>query len=121
MTRDGGSTTIKFLNLLKKHQGNLSSLVATLPKFHLHKLKVDCPQDLNQVIMKKAQDKFKGTRVETIDGLKIWLKDNSWLLFRPSSNEAAFRVFAEAKTKEEAKNLAEKGMALVKAIAKKGK
>ncbi|MBU3956738.1 hypothetical protein KKI19_00450, partial [Patescibacteria group bacterium] len=46
MSRDGGSTTIKILNLLKNHRSKLSSLVGTLPRFYLYRVKVDCPQDL---------------------------------------------------------------------------
>ncbi len=121
MSRDGGSTTIKLLNILKNEQKSLSSLVGSLPKFYIHRLKVDCPRELNQAIMKKVKTEFKGTKVEELDGLKIWLDKTNWLLFRPSSNEPAFRVFAEAKEKEKAKQLAEKGMELVKKIAKKEK
>jgi len=118
MSRDGGSTTIKVLNILKKHGGSLSSLINTLPRFHLYRVKVDCPRKLNKVIMKEAKKEFKGIKVEEIDGLKIWLSNNSWILFRPSSNAPEFRVFAEAEKKEEAKKIAEKGMNLVKSKIK---
>ena len=118
MSRDGGSTTIKVLNILKKHGGSLSSLIDTLPRFYLYRVKVDCPRKLNKVIMKEAKKEFKGIKVEEIDGLKIWLSNNSWILFRPSSNAPEFRVFAEAEKKEEAKKIAEKGMNLVKSKIK---
>jgi phosphomannomutase/phosphoglucomutase len=118
MSRDGGSTTIKILNILKKHGGSLSSLINTLPRFHLYRVKVDCPRELNKVIMKEAKREFKGEKVEEIDGVKIWLSNNSWILFRPSSNAPEFRVFAEAKDKEEAKKIAEKGISLVKSKIK---
>jgi len=118
MSRDGGSTTIKLLNILKKQNITLSSLVATLPRFCLYKVKVDCPQELNIIIIKEAKRKFKGVKVEEIDGLKIWLDKTSWILFRPSSNAPEFRVFAESKSKVEAKKLAEKGMSFVKKIVK---
>ncbi len=118
MSRDGGSTAIKMLNLLKKHQGTLSSLVDTLPRFYLHRLKVDCPRKFNQVIIRKAKAEFKGVKIEEIDGLKIWLDKNAWILFRPSSNAPEFRVFAEAKDKNQVKKLAEKGIEFVKKAIK---
>jgi len=118
MSRDGGSTAIKILNLLKNHKSKLSSLVGTLPRFYLHRVKVDCPRDLNMTIIKEAKKKFKGVKIEEIDGLKIWLDKTSWILFRPSSNAPEFRVFAESKSKVEAKKLAEKGMSFVKKIVK---
>ena len=119
MSRDGGSTTIKVLNILKNHGASLSSLIKTLPRFHLYRVKVDCPRELNQVIMKEAKKEFKGIRIEEIDGLKIWLNKNTWILFRPSSNAPEFRVFVEAKESNEAKSLAEKGMKFVKEIIQK--
>ena len=120
LSRDGGSTTIKMLNLLKKQQRSLSFLVATLPRFFSNRLKVDCPKVLNQAIMEAAEKQYKGKKVEKLDGLKIWLDSTSWLLFRPSSNEAAFRVFAEAESQAKAKTLAEKGVELVNKIIQKG-
>ena len=119
MSRDGGSTTIKVLNILKNHGGSLSALIKTLPRFHLYRIKVDCPRELNQVIMKEAKKEFKGIRLEEIDGLKIWLNQNSWILFRPSSNAPEFRVFVEAEESKEAKSLAEKGIEFVKEVIQK--
>lgn len=121
MSRDGGSTAIKILNLLKNRKSKLSSLVDTLPRFYLHRVKVDCPRELNKVIIKEAKKKFKGIKIEEIDGLKIWLDKTSWILFRPSSNAPEFRVFTEAKDKKRAKALAEEGMNLVKNIIKEKK
>jgi phosphomannomutase len=37
------------------------------------------------------------TEVETIDGVKYLLADNSWLLIRPSGTEPVLRVHAEAR------------------------
>jgi len=119
MSRDGGSTTIKVLNILKKQGGSLSSLINTLPRFYLNRVKVDCPRELNQVIMKDAKKEFKGKKVEEIDGLKIWLNNNNWILFRPSSNALEFRVFAESKDEETARKLGEEGLKLVKEVIKK--
>lgn len=116
MTRDGGSATIKILNILKKENKSLKQLVDELPWFFIEKTKVDCPWKLNSLILKKAKQQFKGTRVEEIDGLKIWINKSTWILFRSSSNAPEFRVFAEAKSKEKAKKLVEKGINLVKNI-----
>ena len=37
------------------------------------------------------------TKVETIDGVKYLLADDSWLLIRPSGTEPVLRVYAEAR------------------------
>jgi phosphomannomutase/phosphoglucomutase len=116
LSRDGGSVTIKILNLLKEKRKSLGKLMNALPRFFLYRTKVDCPTELNSTIIKEARNKFKGVKVETIDGLKIWRDSSSWILFRPSSNAPEFRVFVEAKTEKEAEDLGKEGIAFVKSF-----
>jgi len=117
--RDGGTTLIKMLNLLKKEKRTLSQLVNSLPQFFIFKEKVDCPRKLNKIILKKAEEVFKGMKIEKIDGLKIWINSENWILFRPSGNAPEFRVFAEAKNEKTARKLGEEGLKLVKEVIKK--
>jgi phosphomannomutase len=42
----------------------------------------------------------KVVKVETIDGVKYLLADDSWLLVRPSGTEPVLRVYAEAREPE---------------------
>lgn len=121
MSRDGGSTTVKIIKLFKKSGLlNFSKLIAGLPQFFLYRLKVDCPPELNPKILADAKNKFPGIKTEEIDGLKIWLSETTWILFRPSSNAAEFRVFAEAKDSKTATKLGEDGIQLVKEIVNRG-
>ncbi|MBC6934617.1 MAG: phosphoglucomutase/phosphomannomutase family protein [Chloroflexi bacterium] len=39
-------------------------------------------------------------RVDTLDGVKFYLADKSWLLIRPSGTEPVLRIYAEARTPE---------------------
>ena len=119
MSRDAGSTTIKILNLLKQNKKTLGELINTLPQFFLYRTKVTCPREFNSLILNQAEKKFKGIEVEKLDGLKIWLDSSTWILFRPSANAPEFRVFAEAKMKENAEKLAEEGIKFVKSLIKK--
>ena len=118
MSRDGGSTMIKILNLMAQKKRGLKELVRELPRFYLWRLKVNCPPFLNSKIISKAKEKFKGIRTEELDGLKIWLDKTTWILFRPSNNAPEFRVFAEAKAAETARKLSESGIQLVKEVIK---
>ncbi|MCH8569734.1 MAG: phosphoglucomutase/phosphomannomutase family protein [Balneolales bacterium] len=45
------------------------------------------------------------THIETTDGIKHWLPDNSWLLVRPSGTEPVLRIYSEASTAERAELL----------------
>ena len=120
LSRDAGSTVIKILNLLKRNNKNLSEFISTLPQFFRFRTKIDCPSELNSNILDKAKQEFRAIKIEEIDGLKIWKDESTWILFRPSSNAPEFRVFAEAKTKEEAEKLGKKGIDFVKKIAEFG-
>lgn len=118
MTRDGGATAIKILNLLSKSGKSMSELVATLPKFALYRTKVECPRKLNSTIISAAKKEFQGIKVEEVDGVKIWLDKSTWILFRPSMNAPEFRVFAEAQTKSTARMIGRDGIRFVKSFVK---
>lgn len=117
-TRDGGTTTIKFLNILAKSGKSFEELIATLPKFYLSKTKVDYKWEQKDEILKKAKEHFKGKCDET-DGLKIWLSDTTWMLFRSSLNAPEFRIFAESKDEKESEKLLAEGLELVNSVIKK--
>ena len=53
--------------------------------------------------------------VNTRDGVKYLLEDNSWLLIRPSGTEPVLRVYAEARSAETVESLLAQGRALADA------
>jgi alpha-D-glucose phosphate-specific phosphoglucomutase len=52
------------------------------------------------------------SRVGTLDGVKFYMSDNSWLLIRPSGTEPLLRVYAEARTPQAVAALLEAGSAM---------
>jgi len=112
LSRDAGSTMIKILNILSRNKISLKDLVDTLPRFFLYREKVECPMILYPKILDIVKSKNWGcnTRIEDIDGVKIWVGDDSWVLFRPSMNAPEFRVFAESKSEEDVTRLGEDSM-----------
>ncbi|MBU0572082.1 hypothetical protein KKH23_00730 [Patescibacteria group bacterium] len=115
-TRDGGSMTMKIISLYSKLNGSFSSMFAQLPKYYMLRTKVDYKWELKDKIMEEAERRFKGIKVEKIDGLKIWVDDQSWILFRSSQNAPEFRVFAESAAEDKAKTLLDDGVKFVKEI-----
>lgn len=114
MSRDAGTTTIKILNHFRSFGKSFSEFVGTLPKFEHFKQKVPCPKELNDDILRKAKNEFKGIKIEELDGVKIWADKNTWILFRPSGNAPEFRVISESNSFSKAKKLGEKGIKLIK-------
>ena len=115
-TRDGGSMTMKLLRLFSKFNGSFSSMVAQLPKYYMLRTKVNYKWELKDKILEEAENKFKGIKVEKIDGLKIWVDNQSWILFRSSQNAPEFRVFAESIKKDKAQALLDEGVKFVNDI-----
>jgi phosphomannomutase len=58
--------------------------------------------------------------VNTMDGIKLILKDGGWLLIRPSGTEPLLRIYGESTDKEKLRAILEQGKNLVsKALNKK--
>jgi alpha-D-glucose phosphate-specific phosphoglucomutase len=67
-------------------------------------------------IVKKLEDNAPSqlagesvVRVNTMDGIKFYLADKSWLLIRPSGTEPVLRIYAEARSDEMVAALLEEG------------
>ncbi|GJM40808.1 MAG: phosphoesterase [Ardenticatenaceae bacterium] len=68
---------------------------------------VEKPQ-MVAMLLNSAPDAIAGVAVEdvqTVDGVKYYLNDGSWLLIRPSGTEPVLRVYAEAPNDERVKAL----------------
>lgn len=67
-------------------------------------LRIDCPHDAKQPVIKKMAEKFSGYDISRIDGLKIEF-DSGWALVRPSNTEEKMSVRVEADTEEDLERL----------------
>jgi phosphomannomutase/phosphoglucomutase len=104
--RDGAMAAAKVVEILAKSQKTLSELVAELPKYHLHKTKVQCPNELKEPALAQFAKTMSDRDVDDTDGVKI-IMDGSWVLVRPSGTEPIYRIFAEAESPKKAQSLAE--------------
>lgn len=114
--RDGGTTMIKILNILKTKKQSLSDLYSSLPAYYLYKDKVDCSPDRYAQIYNAARDKYAGKQIDDTDGVKVDLGQEDWILFRASGNAPEFRVFAQSKAKSRADQLGQESLAWVKSL-----
>lgn len=117
--RDGGVTAIKMLNLLAKSGQTLSELYDSLPKFYQSRLKIDCAFDKYPQVLQAVKDKYLSKKIDDLDGLKVYLDTDSWILFRGSGNSPEFKVFAESKNEHLARELGNQGLDLVKKVLTK--
>lgn len=94
--RDGAMTAAKMLEVVAK-EGDLSSLIATVPEYHLDKRKIVCPNARKEGLLEQVAEHFSDQRVDTTDGVKI-IFDDGWTLIRPSGTEPIFRIFSESRS-----------------------
>ncbi len=75
--------------------------------------------DLVQQLSDNAPQQLAGQRViglNTKDGVKYLMEDNSWLLIRPSGTEPVLRVYAEASSDERVRAILGEGARLAETI-----
>lgn len=115
LARDGAMTAAAVLDLLARSEASLADIIAGLPRYTLLKEKVACPADRRDAVIRAVAEQVgrSGSRVVTLDGVKIYRKDG-WILLRPSGTEPLIRVFAEAADPARARALADEGLALVR-------
>jgi phosphomannomutase/phosphoglucomutase len=114
--RDAAMTVAKLLEILAKEDRPFSELVAELPVYYQEKLKIECPDDEKEEVMSKIAEEIKTTtdfELDTTDGVKI-LKDDGWVIIRPSGTEPIFRCFAESDSMDKAVEMANWGIGLIK-------
>jgi phosphomannomutase/phosphoglucomutase len=114
--RDGAMTTSLLLNIMADRGKSLGELVAEEPQYFIEKGKVECPDEKKETLQKSIYEQFNNENVSTIDGVKIWFKDQSAILIRPSGTEPVFRLYAEAKNQKKALQLVEDYSARLKKI-----
>ena len=118
--RDAVMTVAKILEIVAKEKKPLSELVAELPVYYASKTKVACPDDEKEFVMSSIAQEIQTTtdfNLDLTDGVKI-LKDDGWVIIRPSGTEPIFRCFAESDSQEKADEMTDWGISLIKKYKK---
>jgi phosphomannomutase len=103
-----------FLTHLAKSGLKCSELRKTYPNYFMSKNKIELTPGIDvDTILIKMKQKYSVEKVTDIDGVKIDFTD-SWVHLRKSNTEPIIRIYSEAKTTEEAENIAKKMMAEIR-------
>ena len=91
--------------MLARQRTRLSQVVAELPPFYIATGTVDGNWETKGRIMRCLVQQFAKLNFETIDGIKIFLNPDEWVLIRPDSDTTVFHLVAEAKSPQAAQEL----------------
>ena len=71
-------------------------------KYSQIRTKIQIDSKLQKTILEKLHDEFKkdSTEINTLDGVKIIIDENSWILFRISNTEHVLRISIESTINE---------------------
>ncbi|MBU0501732.1 MAG: phosphoglucomutase/phosphomannomutase family protein, partial [Candidatus Margulisbacteria bacterium] len=88
----------------------LNELMAELGYFYYDRadLQTEKASAIVEKLKKEPPHEFAGLRVvkvEDLDGLKFYFENESWILFRASGTEPLLRVYVEARTDQEVKQI----------------
>lgn len=113
--RDALVGTAMILQLLANRKIKASEYRKTLPDYEILKQKIelsDLGMDADD-LLKKVADKFRDEEINTLDGVKIDFEDG-WVHFRKSNTEPIVRVYSEAATTDQAKELADRVISVIR-------
>ena len=98
--RDGVMATALVLDMMAASDMSLSQHIAQLPQTFQYKTKFMCPsREIVDRIIKICLEHGSPRKVETLDGAKIWIDEDTWLMLRPSGTEPLIRMYAESTDK----------------------
>ncbi|MDR6301398.1 phosphoglucosamine mutase [Mesonia maritima] len=106
-----------FLTHLAEKKISVSELREEYPAYFMSKNKIELTPQLDvDAILAEMEKKYATEEISTVDGVKIDFPEN-WVHLRKSNTEPIIRIYTEAKSQQEADQLAEKIMQEIKEIA----
>ncbi|MEE8638725.1 MAG: phosphoglucomutase/phosphomannomutase family protein [Candidatus Margulisiibacteriota bacterium] len=119
--RDGILAGLMLFELMAYEKKTLAQILDEIMKEHGYfyydraDIRTDKAQEIVEKLKKSPPHKFASkivAKVETLDGLKLNFEDESWILFRASGTEPLLRIYVEARTEEEVKQILGAGESL---------
>lgn len=111
---DGMFTVGQLLEMLAKTNWKISQVDEMIPRRFQHFIEVQCPWDFKGTVMRKAMEHTEGMQRDLVEGVKVYIGDDSVLML-PAKEKEAFFVYGESKNYENAVSLAKKYSTLISA------
>ncbi len=88
--------SIKILEMLSQADMSLQDVKESLPSFYFHYEKVPCASKLKGKMMRKFMEASVGREASFIDGVKIMVRKNDWILMLPDQHSDHLNIYVQA-------------------------
>lgn len=112
---DGIMSLCKLIEILAKIKKPISTLVASLPKYHVVHRQEFCPWEKKGIVMRQIVEMAKNKKHEMIDGIKIHHR-GGWGLLLPDPVEPVCHIYSEGQSQNQADNIALKYSRMIKKL-----
>jgi len=97
---------------LVSQKGKLSKLLAEIPSYPNIREKITCTKEAKIKVMENMEILLKSAfddivDVNSLDGVRLTFKDDSWVLIRPSGTEDYIRITLESRDMKRAEEIKE--------------
>ena len=101
-------------SIIKKEK--FTDVLNFMEKYHIIRDKVGYDSEQHDNILKILHDKMKEKfgNVDTLDGLKVMIDEDSWVLVRRSNTENAIRISTESDSLEKVRKIDQEIKDLIK-------
>ncbi|MCK9337113.1 MAG: sugar phosphate nucleotidyltransferase [Arcobacteraceae bacterium] len=102
LNTDAVFSSFKFLEFLIHHQTNLSKVVKSIPDFVYRGENIACPSAYKGKMMRMFLEDSKDKKTSHVDGIKIWVSANEWILMVPDEHQQFLNIYIQAKNHKNA-------------------
>lgn len=105
LNRDAVFSSFKILELLQKSGKTLSQIIAHIPYFAYKGENIACPSQFKGKMMRKFLEDGKNKKTSSIDGVKIWISDDEWILMVPDEYNDYLNIYIQADDEKNASKI----------------
>ncbi|MBN1401747.1 MAG: NTP transferase domain-containing protein [Anaerolineae bacterium] len=113
---DGMMTVARMLEYTTTQGTTLMDAIAAVPEYHIDRGFVDCPWESKGTVMRLLNQQYRDRMAAQIDGVKIQLGDEKWVLVLPDPDRPLFHVHAQASSAEQASDLVARYQRIVEGL-----
>ena len=98
--RDSMYATLKIMEMLVNQGVKLSELIDQIPDLYYRSFHIPCSQALKGKMMRMFLEDAKDKKSSNLDGVKIWVRENEWILMIPDQYSDHLNLYIQAMTHE---------------------